>query len=248
MQAQKTKKQYACLIFDADHTLLDYIADEYKAFTRLYDEMQVPITQELLLASRNHSEQTWTEAGMYNVHDVRVQKEYHNVYRSHVEDIFKKVYADFPNLDFSYTAKQAGEKFLENLCMHGALMPHAQETVERLSDKADGTYKIVIATNGITPIQRGRLRRFEPLVHGVYISEILGVIKPLPPFFLKILQDINVPAQQCLMVGDSLFSDIIGAKMVGMDCCWYNPDGIKNTTEITPDYEIRSLKELLDIL
>ena len=248
MQAQRNQKRYECLIFDADHTLLDYVTDEYAAFARLYEEMQVPITQELLLSSRNHSEQTWTEAGMYDVHNPRIQREYHNVYRSHVEDIFKKVYADFPQINFSFSAKRAGEKFLENLCLQGALMPNVQQSIERLSDKAFGTYKIVIATNGITPIQRGRLHRFKNLVHGVYISEELGFIKPLPPFFLKILQDVDVPIEKCLMIGDSLFSDVTGAKAVGMDCCWYNPDAIKNTTTIKPDYEIRSLEQLLDIL
>lgn len=49
-------------------------------------------------------------------------------------------------------------------------------------------------------------------------------------------------------MGDSLTSDIRGAVNAGIDSCWFNPDGIENRTGPVPDYEIRSLLELKEIL
>ena len=49
-------KKYKYLIFDADHTLYDYIADELQAFRDLYAELGMPVTDELLAFSRHNSE------------------------------------------------------------------------------------------------------------------------------------------------------------------------------------------------
>jgi putative hydrolase of the HAD superfamily len=50
------------------------------------------------------------------------------------------------------------------------------------------------------------------------------------------------------MVGDNLTSDIQGGINFGVDTCWYNPLGLKNTTNIKPTYEINNLMELKSIL
>ena len=43
---------------------------------------------------------------------------------------------------------------------------------------------------------------------------------------------------------DSLQNDIQGAINAGIQSVWFNPDSIKNTTGIQPDYEISSVSEL----
>ena len=50
------------------------------------------------------------------------------------------------------------------------------------------------------------------------------------------------------MVGDSLSSDMQGANNAGTACCWYNPEGIKNHTDLKIDYEIRNLWEVEELL
>ncbi len=241
-------KKYKCLIFDADHTLLNYLADERAVFCRLYERLGVPISEELLKASRKYSEETWTEAGLYEVHDTRIQKEYHRLYRSHVEGIFEKIFALFPCPNAAFTAKEAGELFLKELAGEGNAFDGAEETLCALSDLANGKYAVYIATNGLADIQTGRLIRLKRYARGVYISEELGAIKPLPAFFERILSDTGAKREECLMIGDSLYSDVAGAKAAGMDGCWFNPRGEKNTTAFLPDYEIRALQELKNLL
>lgn len=238
-------KKYTHLIFDADHTLLDYLADEKTAFCTLYQKLGMPITDELLAISRTASETAWTEAGLYNVTDPIIQRQYHTLYRTHTEDIFARIFAKFPCK--TATAKEAGLLFLEALKIVGKPLGNALETVRKLSDKSGGAYAVYVATNGLSEIQHKRLETFVPYVQGVYASEDLDSVKPLPEFFKRITAKIGANAEECLMIGDSLISDISGAKSVGMDACWLNPNGQECLQDIA-DYTIQDLTKLLEIL
>ena len=234
-------KQYTHIIFDADHTLLDYLADERQAFITLYRDLGMPITDELLSISRVSSESAWTDAGLYNVTQPQVQKAYHTLYRTHTEEIFNRIFSKFPCS--TVTAKQAGLLFLEKLKTQGKAFEGALELVKTLSQKSGGKYRVAIATNGLADIQHARLSAFFPYVERVYVSQDLDSVKPLPSFFERMLSDLHVEPSTCLMIGDSLVSDIAGAKAVGMDACWFNPKGAKDNDGIA-DFQIRELQEL----
>ena len=51
-----------------------------------------------------------------------------------------------------------------------------------------------------------------------------------------------------MMIGDSIANDIIGAKSAGMDVCFYNARQKAVPADVVVDYEIRSMRELIDIL
>lgn len=248
MQRGFATKKYDWLIFDADHTLLNYLLDEKGAFCALYDELHIEKTDELLKASRYASEHTWTAAGLYDVHEKRVQECYHRVYRSHVEDIFKSLFQRFPYLERAgVSARVAGDKFLKYLETGGNFMDGAKETLAALSHKTGGDYRIAIATNGLSAIQRGRLKELERYADELFISEEIGHIKPLPAFFADVFARCKTDATRCLMIGDSLSSDMAGAIAAKMDCCWYNPSGTENKTAIQPTYEIDRLSALFAV-
>ena len=238
----RKKKSYKCLIFDADHTILNYVADEYSAFERVYEAIGMPIADVLMEDSRRFSEETWTEAGLYEVDDPLVQATYHKVYRSHVTGIFEKVFDKYGN-PTSYTAQKAGELFLQALQNKGNTLENSKALLEELSKD----YTICIATNGLADIQHGRLAEFEKFAR-VFVSEELGCIKPLPAFFKQLLKKMKISKKYCLMIGDSLRSDIAGAKTVGIKGCWYNPARRENMSGIATDYEISKLENLKNIL
>ncbi len=242
----RNRKEYQCVIFDADHTLLDYEADEKRAFCALYQKIGMPTTEELYAVSRHASESAWIDAGLYNVTDPCVQKAYHTLYHTHTEEIFRRIFDKFPYEGAQ--AKAFGLQFLEELKIVGKPLGNSLDVVRELSKKAGGKYAVYIATNGLSRIQHKRLEEFAPLVEKTFVSEDLQSVKPLPSFFEGILRETGFAANDCLMVGDSLVSDIGGAKGVGIDACWLNPSRRENTTEITPDYEIASLEELWQIL
>ena len=107
------------------------------------------------------------------------------------------------------------------------------------------------ASNGTIVAQTGKLTR-SGLIHlldGVFLSEKLGAEKPSVLFFDKVFETIpTVDRERILIVGDSLTSDILGAKNAGIQSCWYNPSHKPNTTDIKPDFEIEHLSEIKKIL
>ena len=54
----------------------------------------------------------------------------------------------------------------------------------------------------------------------IAISVDLGIRKPNPAIFLHALNALNVAPEEAVMVGDSLLSDIVGGKMLGLFTVW----------------------------
>ena len=235
-------KQYRDLIFDADYTLVNYKQDEIAALKKLYDEIGYTYDDRVLERTHRFSEQAWEEAGLYEVHRADVQKRYHQLYWSHVDEMFKM---EFALTGFEYSPQQAAKKLMENLTADGHFLDGAQQTVQELSRRG---YRVCVATNGIIQMQKGRLRPILPFVYKLFISEAIGTIKPNAAFYQEMLRQLNATADECLMIGDSLYSDIAGANGIGMDSCWFDTRKMERADNIRPTYHIESLTNLLTML
>lgn len=106
-------------------------------------------------------------------------------------------------------------------------------------------YKLGLLSNGNTYPERCGL---EDYFEFVIFSQDVQVEKPDPKIFEITAQQAGCEFSQLMHVGDSLESDVIGAKKVGAHAVWLNRDGVQNTTNIQPDYEISSLSEIPAIL
>lgn len=115
---------------------------------------------------------------------------------------------------------------------------HASVSVEEL----------VLATNGIDRIQRERIQAFLPYTYKTYISENMNTIKPAEEFFKYIIDEMECDPEECLMVGDSMSNDMVGALDAGMDVCYYNNRHKSIPEGISVNYEIKGIEELLNIL
>ena len=83
----------------------------------------------------------------------------------------------------------------------------------------------------------------------VLSSEGARAYKPLPSAFEQIVAMLGIRAGEAVYVGDTLFDDVLGAHRVGMSTVWINRNRAPTEpSPPTPDYEIRSLKELPGIL
>ncbi len=86
-------------------------------------------------------------------------------------------------------------------------------------------YTLGIITNGFTTVQENKIdglgirRYFDTIV----MSEKVGVMKPHPKIFNTALAKIRCEAQDCLFVGDSFDSDVVGALKSGLKAVWFNP-------------------------
>lgn len=114
-----------------------------------------------------------------------------------------------------------------------------------------GRVRQYAVTNGTKVAQDRKLSRsgLGELFDGIFISDVVGHEKPAVEFFHHVFA--NIPPcekNEMLIVGDSLTSDMQGGVNAGIPTVWYNPDGAPNTSGLAIDYEIRDLREILNIL
>lgn len=83
----------------------------------------------------------------------------------------------------------------------------------------------------------------------VFISEEIRSYKndPGSKIFKEVINNYSVKPSKILHIGDSA-SDIIGANRVGIKTCWINRANVEWNHDIKPDYIIKSLEEVLEII
>ena len=153
----------------------------------------------------------------------------------------------FSELGVDRSSQEAQAAYEAQLSQGHFFMPGARELLETLAPR----YDLYLATNGTPVVQAGRIQSagIAPYFKDIFISERLGANKPSPAFFQACLAAIpNFDPAAALVVGDSLTSDIRGARNVGLRSCWYNPEDLPSRPDIVPDYTIHALEELPPLL
>ena len=217
------------LFLDLDDTILDFHKAERLAIAKTIREFGLEPTEEVL--HRYHLINKWHWE----------QLELGKLTRSEVlENRFGVLFAEF-----GVTADQAAcaRAYEKNLSIGHYFLPGAEEAVEALSKK----YRLFLASNGTASVQKGRMtsanlyRFFE---HS-FVSQEIGHNKPSKEYFEAAFARIpGFDQSKCLMVGDSLTSDIRGGINAGIKTCWVNPNHLPGREDIRPDYEIEYLHQL----
>lgn len=112
-------------------------------------------------------------------------------------------------------------------------------------------YKQYIVTNGVNRTQekKVRLSGLDKLIDGVFVSELMGYPKPRKEYFDACFEQMKGTARsECILVGDSITSDMKGGINAGITTCWYNPEKCPNSLALPIDYEICDLRMLPEIL
>ena len=125
------------------------------------------------------------------------------------------------------------------------------EGAEALLDELYGKCDMYIVSNGCASVQAGRLASsgISRYFRDIFISENIGFDKPGEDFFNYCFARIEgFSKDRCLIVGDSLTSDIRGGLNSGLRTCWYNPRRLSPRADIPADFEIHELNELPALL
>ena len=225
---------YKFLLFDLDHTLLDFDTAEDIALTQLLKEEGV----EDIRAYKDYYV-PMNKALWKDLEEKKITKQ------ELVNTRFSKLFSHFGiEKDGVYLA----ERYQFYLAQQGQVFSGAMELLDSLIDRG---YELYAATNGITTIQTGRMARsgLAPYFNQVFISEQLQTQKPDALFYEKIGQQIpGFSKEKTLMIGDSLTADIQGGNNAGIDTIWYNSHHLGNKTKALPTYEVDSYQALLDCL
>lgn len=111
-------------------------------------------------------------------------------------------------------------------------------------------YKVAVVTDGDPIKQWEKILRLEldEYFDEVFISDYLGVKKPHPKIFLKALKKLDVKPEEAVMVGDRLYSDIYGAKNVGMVTVWFRYGKYRDKEMEYVEYADFTIERLEDLL
>lgn len=107
--------------------------------------------------------------------------------------------------------------------------------------------KVAIITNGSTQRQKAKITNtnLENCFDTIIISEEVGFRKPDKRIFDLALNKLNVQPEAALFLGDDIEKDIAGCQNAGMKGIWFNPQILKNDTEVKPYAEVNSVGGLL---
>ena len=221
------------LFLDLDDTILDFKKAEYIAIGKTIADFGVEPTE--AVRRRYHLINKW--------HWEQLEKG--TLTRDQVlENRFKVLFAE---LGVTVDAQKVARAYEKNLGTGHWFLPGAEEAMETLSKK----YRLFLASNGTASVQKGRMtsanlyRFFET----VFVSQEIGHNKPSKAYFDACFARIpGFDPDKCLMVGDSLTSDILGGINAGIRTVWVNPDHAPCRPDIRPDYEIGALKDLPALL
>ncbi|OIO86869.1 MAG: hypothetical protein AUK01_01925 [Anaerolineae bacterium CG2_30_57_67] len=123
-------------------------------------------------------------------------------------------------------------------------IPGARETLAQLSP----TFRLALATNAADSGEaeiRAALARvgLDALLEKIYCQRRVHQRKPSKEFFDFIFKDLQIVADQVIMVGDNFEADILGANQCGIRAIWYAVQHGENRQSATIQ-TIHSLSEL----
>ena len=129
----------------------------------------------------------------------------------------------------------------------GSVFPYSNEVLEYLKMK----YKLALITNVQHPTDRKKIIEIlrEANLSGYFeeivVSTELGISKPNPRIFEKVIEKFNVKPNEAVMVGNIISTDIFGGNRVGLKTILFQPsEDYQRSSWEHPDRTIHSLKDL----
>lgn len=124
-------------------------------------------------------------------------------------------------------------------------LPGAREVVTALGED----YRLGLVTNGHPEPQQAKLAaialedHFETVVYGGYDVPP----KPAPDPFERVLSTLDVAAADAVHIGNSLGSDVAGARTAGLRSVWLRQPDAPDDPPAQPDDVVDSLVELVEL-
>ena len=225
---------YKFLLFDLDHTLLDFETAEETALTQMLEDMNFPDIQAFKDYYKPMNQGLWKD-----LEQKKLTKQ---------ELVDSRFAIGFAHFGITVDGAEMALRYQDYISLQGQSFPGVEDLLEQLEEAG---YQLYAATNGVTAIQEGRLAHstIASYFKEVFISEQLQTQKPDPDFFDKVGQLIpGFSKEETLMIGDSLTADIAGGHASGIATVWYNPDHKENTSQVVPTYEVDSNSKILALL
>lgn len=223
------------ILWDVDGTLLDFLAAEKAAIRRLFGEFGLGECTDAMVARYSAiNDGYWKrlERGEIAKKEVLIGR---------FREFFSELGID-PDLAEPFNARYQHAL--------GDTVVYRDDSLNVVK-ALHGRVKQYVVSNGTIVAQTKKLERsgLGRWMNGIFLSEQLGAEKPNPAFFEKVFAALpDIPKKDMLIVGDSLTSDMRGGLLAGIPTCWYNPFHHPRPADMTMDYEIQDLVQVLSLL
>lgn len=220
---------YKAMLFDLDDTLLNRDKAVDKLFSivleKCYEDVKHSAKKEMLQKFKEYDKRSY---GINN--KIKVLESLFDEFppinrlpRNYIQDFWND---NFPHC---FSINQNTINILNTIKMH---------------------VKVAIITNGSTQRQKTKIinTNLNSYFDLIIISEEVGFSKPDKQIFELALNKLNAKPEAVLFVGDDIEKDIGGCQNANIKGIWFNPNMIKNDTEIKPYAEINTFDRLLDYL
>jgi putative hydrolase of the HAD superfamily len=227
---------YKCVFIDLDDTLWDFHANAKSSLQEIYDRRNLgrffdSFEQYFSMYAKRNLE-LWEEYGKGTISkaELSLERFLHPLLQVGINN--------------SSLAIEIGNEYLEILPTRTALVPYAKELLEYLYPK----YPLTIVSNGFVEVQYKKLHscHLEQYFSHVVLSEAAKALKPDKRIFEFAMQQNNVTANECIMIGDSYEADIVGAINAGIDQVYFNP--LSDSPEKEATYRVQGLEEIFKII
>ena len=221
------------IFFDLDHTLWDFETNSRETLLEIIHEfrladMGITEPEAFISTYQRINDALWEDyrKGLIERETLRNAR-------------FQIALKEF-NIDNLELSQEIGDYYIRESPLKKNLFPNAKETLNYLQEK----YHLHIITNGFNEVQFIKLKEsgLSKYFKQVITSEAAMSKKPEPKIFEYALTMSQAHVGECIMIGDSLEQDIIGARNFGMKQIYFNPNAIVHNEVVS--HEINSLEEL----
>jgi putative hydrolase of the HAD superfamily len=218
------------VFFDLDHTLWDFEKNSTLTFIQIFEEQKMALDVHAFLK-------------VYSPINFEYWKRFREEKVTKQELRFGRLKDTFTALNFTVTDElihQLSEDYIRYLPNYNYLFDGTIELLNYLETK----YSLHIITNGFEEVQHLKIEKsgIKKYFNKIITSESVGVKKPNPKIFKYALDLVNATSEDCLMIGDNLEADIIGALDCNIRSIHFNLD---NETYKRKNY--KSVSNLLEI-
>lgn len=212
------------ILFDLDGTLIYRQKSAYLLYRDLVKKFCPHITDENEIENAVQSLINWDEFGHINKHIPYTR--FQEKYQLPKEDVQKMV-------DF----------WLDNIAKYTIVFDKSFSTLKELKKR----YKLAIVTNGAEQSQGAKIEQlgFKEIFDSIVITGKINSHKPEELPYLTACDELGVKPNECVFVGDTFHTDIIGAKRLNMETVWICSDPARASYDLVK--RIEKIEQLLNL-
>ena len=228
----KISNKIKTIFFDLDHTLWDFEKNSFIAYKKIFVKYDFPFSLKLFMKYYIPiNDRYWYEYSRNRISKDKLRT--------------NRLIETFQLLKFNYDkalVNEISDLYINILPKQTFLFDGVIDLLEFLKPK----YKMHILTNGFEHVQFDKMKYsgLLPFFDKIINSDNACSKKPDSKIFNYALELTNQKAENCLMIGNDIDADIMGALNVGMDAVHFNSKNVPYHSKCKIVYSMQDLYEL----